>query len=374
MTEHTLYVGLDTAKNSIAVATAEPLPGGEVRWWGKIANTPAAVARLIKQLRGAGRRLEVCYEAGPCGYGLYRQLAAVREVSCVVAAPSLIPRRPGERVKTDRRDALKLATLLRAGEIAPVWVPDAAHEAMRDLVRARAAAVADLMRCRQRITSFLLRQGIAYVGKPWTQKHRRWLGGLSFAHRAHQLMFAEWLAALDQAQAQRDRLTADIAELVPDWSLAWLVEALQALRGYRLIHAATLAAEVGDPRRFESPRQLMSYLGLVPSEHTSAERVRRGAITKAGNSCARKVLIEAAWRYARPGKGPAKAAAPALAAIAEKARQRLSQRYRQLVARGKRTPVAITAIARESLGFIWALARAAAPLDAPPAGGPRSQR
>lgn len=373
MTKHTLYVGLDTAKNSIAVAVAEALPRGEVRWWGKIANTPAAITRLIKTLRGSGRALAVCYEAGPCGYGLYRQLAAMPEVSCVVAAPSLIPRRPGERVKTDRRDALKLATLLRAGEIAAVWVPDPAHEAMRDLVRARASVVADLLRCRQRIASFLLRQRIAYAGKPWTDKHRRWLGGLSFAHRAHQLMFAEYLAALDLAAARRDRLTATIAELVPVWSLAWLVEALQALRGYRLIHAATLAAEVGDPRRFTSPRQLMSFLGLVPSEYSSAERVRRGAITKTGNGRARKLLIEAAWTYARPSKRAGKPAPAALAAIADKARQRLTRRYRHLVAKGKRPPVAVTAIARESLGFIWALARAAAPLDAPPAGGPRSQ-
>jgi transposase len=373
MTKDTLYVGLDTAKNSIAVAVAEPLPGGEVRWWGKVANTPAAIARLMRRLRGRGRRLEVCYEAGPCGYGIQRQLAAMADVSCMVAAPSLIPRAPGERVKTDRRDALKLATLLRAGELAPVWVPDPAHEAMRDLVRARAAAVADLLRCRQRIASFLLRQRIAYVGKPWTHKHRRWLDTLSFAQRAHQRMFAEQLAALDQAAARRDRLTADIAELVPAWSLAWLVAALQALRGYRLIHAATLAAEVGDPRRFTSPRQLMSFLGLVPSEHSTAERVRRGRITKAGNGYARKALIEAAWRYTRPGKGPGKAAPPPLAAIADKARLRLTRRYRHLIARGKRKPVAVTAIARESLGFIWALARAAAPLDSPPAGGPRSQ-
>jgi transposase len=186
-------------------------------------------------------------------------------------------------------------------------------------------------------------------------------------------MFAEFLTALDQAAARRDRLTESIAELVPAWSLAWLVEALQALRGYRLIHAATLVAEIGDPRRFESPRQLMAFVGLVPSEHTSAERVRRGRITKTGNRRARKVLIEAAWSYARSAKGGAITAPSALAAIAEKARHRLSRRYRRLVAKGKRAPVAVTAIARESLGFVWAIARAAAPLDAPAAGGPRSR-
>lgn len=373
MTKHTLYVGLDTAKKSIAVAVAEPLPSGEVRSWGKIANTPAALERVIKRLRGEGRRIEVCYEAGPCGYGIYRQLAGLADVSCVVAAPSMIPRRPGERVKTDRRDALKLATLLRAQEIVRVWVPDAAHEAMRDLVRARAMAVEDLTRSRQRIGGFLLRQGIFYIGKPWTKKHRGWLGGLAFELAAQRLMIGELLTALDQAAARRDRLTDHIAELVPAWSLAWLVEALQALRGYRLIHAVTLAAEIGDPRRFDNPRQLMAYLGMVPSEHSTAERVRRGGITKTGNRRARKVLIEAAWSYAHAAKGGAVTAPPALAAIAEKARHRLARRYRQLVAKGKRAPVAVTAIARESLGFIWAIAHAAAPLAGPPEGGPRSR-
>lgn len=373
MRKHTLYVGLDTAKKSIAVAVAEPLPWGAVRSWGKIANTPAALARVIKRLRGAGRRIEVCYEAGPCGYGLYRQLAGLADVSCVVAAPSMIPRRPGERVKTDRRDALKLATLLRAQEIVPVWVPDAAHEAMRDLVRARAMAVEDLTRSRQRIGGFLLRQGIVYVGKPWTKKHRGWLGGLAFERAAQRLMFDELLTALDQAAARRDRLTDHIAELVPAWSLAWLVEALQALRGYRLIHAATLAAEIGDPCRFDNPRQLMAYLGMVPSEHSTAERVRRGGITKTGNRRARKVLIEAAWCYAHAAKAGAITAPPAVAAIAEKARHRLARRYRHLLAKGKRAPVAVTAIARESLGFVWAIARAAAPLAVPPEGGTRSR-
>lgn len=361
MTKDTLYVGLDTDKKFVDVAVAEPLPGGEVRYWGKVANTPAALDRVLKRLSRDGRRLEVCYEAGPCGYGIYRRVSSMRDVTCVVAAPSMIPRRPGERVKTNRRDALKLARLLRARELTPVWVPDTAHEAMRDLVRARGAAVADLLRCRQRIAGFLLRQGVLYAGKPWSQKHRAWLGGLTFELAAHRLMFAELLQALDQTQARRDRLTDHIAELAPAWSLAWLVEALQALRGYRLIHAATLTAEIGDPRRFATPRQLMAYLGLVPSEHSSGERVRRGGITKTGNGRARKVLIEAAWTYARAAKRAAPAAPPAIAAIAEKARHRLARRYRQLMAKGKRAPVAITAVARESLGFVWAIAHAAGP-------------
>lgn len=361
MDKDTLFVGLDTDRSHIDVAVAEARPRGEVRVWGRIANEPAALERVIKRLQAGGRPLEVCYEAGPCGYGIYRQLDGRAGVRCTVIAPSMTPRRPGERVKTNRRDAMKLARLLRAGELTPVWVPDAAHEAMRDLVRARMAAVSDLVRCRQRIGGFLLRQGIVYTTKPWTKKHRAWLGGLVFAQPAHTRMMGELLTALDEVQARRDRLTDHIAELVPSWSLAWLVAALQALRGYRLVNAATLVAEIGDPRRFTSPRQLMAYLGLVVSEHSTGRRVRRGHLTKTGNGRARKVLIEAAWCYARPAVRPRPGAPPALAAIAEKARHRLSRRYRYLLAKRKSAPVAIAAVARESLGFIWALAQAAAP-------------
>jgi transposase len=362
MTKDTLYVGLDTDKKHVDVGVAQALPGGEVRYWGQIANDPVALARLVKRLRKDGQELEICYEAGPCGYGTYRQLNGMAGVRCQVVAPSLTPRRPGDRVKTNRRDCLTLAKLLRAEELVAVWVPDAAHEAMRDLVRARACAVGDLNRCRQRIGGFVLRQGLRYVGKPWTKKHRVWLGRLEFAAPAHQLMLGEMLTALDEAQARRDRLSDHIAELVASWSLAWLVEALQALRGYRLINAASLAAELGDPRRFDSPRQLMGYLGLVPSEHTTGDRIRRGGLTKTGNGRARKVLIEAAWTYARPAKAPAAQRQPAAVhAIAEKARPRLSRRYRHLLGRGKLAPVAIAAVARESLGFIWAIAQAAGP-------------
>jgi len=361
MNQDTLHVGLDTDKRHIDVAVAEPLPGGEVRYWGKLANEASALDRVLKRLRRSGRRLSVCYEAGPCGYGIYRRLSALPGVSCQVVAPSMTPRRAGVRVKTNRRDCLTLAKLLRAEELTAVWVPDRAHEAMRDLVRARAAAVEDLLRCRQRIGGFLLRQEIRYAGKPWTRKHRAWLGGLEFVEGAHRLMMAELVEALDQAQARRDRLRDHILELVPSWSLAWLVEALQALRGFALINAATLAAEIGDPRRFESPRQLMAYLGMVPSEHSTGAAVRRGGITKTGNARARKALVEAAWTYARPAKLPKPAGqSAALRAIADKARHRLSGRYRRLVARGKRPPVAVIAIARELAGFLWAIAHAAA--------------
>ena len=362
MSKDTLYVGLDTDKRHIDVSIAEALPGGEVRYWGKIANEPAAVGRLIKRLRNGVRDLVVCYEAGPCGYGLYRRLETMAGVSCIVVAPSMTPRRVGVRVKTNRRDSLSLAKLLRAEELTAVWVPDAAHEAIRDLPRAQEASVADLLRCRQRIAGFLLRQDIRYAGTPWTKKHRAWLGRLDFAAAAHRLMFAELLDALDQAAARRDRLSDHIAELVPSWSLAWLVDALQALRGYRLTNAARLAAEIGDPRRFDSPRQLMAYLGMVPSEHSTGARTRRGGLTRTGNGRARKTLIEAAWTYARPARTPAADQQPAaLRSIADKARHRLNGRYRRLLARGKRPQVAVAAVARESLGFIWAIAHAAAP-------------
>jgi len=288
MSENILYVGMDTDKNHVDVAVAEPLPGGEVRYWGKVANAPAALDRVIKRLRRDGRQLQVCYEAGPCGYGIYRRLNGKPNVSCQVVAPSLTPRRPGVRVKTNRRDCLTLAKLLRAEELTAIWVPDAAHEAMRDLIRAGGVAAQDLARSRQRIGSFLLRQEIRYVGKPWNKKHRAWLGRLEFAAPAHRLMFGELLEALDQAVARRDRLNDHIAELVPSWSLAWLVEALQALRGYQLINAVSLVAEIGDPRRFANPRQLMGHIGIVPSEHSSGDKVLRGPLTKTGNRRAAK--------------------------------------------------------------------------------------
>lgn len=364
MRKDTLYIGLDTDKKWIDISVADPLPGGEVRYFGKIANTAVSLDRVLKRLGKDSRELVVCYEAGPCGYAIYRRLNGRPGVTCQVIAPSLTPRRPGVRVKTNRRDSLTLAKLLRAEELTSIWVPDAAHEALRDLIRARGAAVSDLTRCRQRIGGFLLRQEIGYVGKPWTKKHRVWLGRLEFGAPAHRLMFAEQLETLDQTQARCDRLVAHIEELWPGWSLAWLVEALQALRGFALINAVTLAAEVGDPRRFDSPRQLMGYLGLVPSEHSTGERQRRGGLTKTGNRRARKALIEAAWTYTRPAKMP-KAAAQRLPAevraIADKARHRLSARYRNLRARGKLAQVAVAALARELLGFLWAIAQAAGP-------------
>jgi transposase len=256
---------------------------------------------LAGRLARSGAVLRFCYEAGPCGYGIQRQLSAAGH-ECAVVAPSLIPRRPGERVKTDRRDAANLAKLHRAGELTPVWVPDRAHEAIRDLVRARQAAVRALRQARQQLSGFLLRHGQHYGRPAWTQMHRRWLAGLRFEQPAHHLVLEDCIATIEAAAARRDRLEASIEAALSGWSLAPVVRALQALRGMALIAAATLVAELGDIARFDNPRQLMAYLGLVPSEHSSGTARRQGAITKAGNGAARRMLIEAAWSYRFPAR------------------------------------------------------------------------
>ena len=301
MGDRITYVGLDVHKEGIVVAVAEGGLRGEVRDYGRIANTPAALDRLMRKLGGEGVRLRVCYEAGPCGYGIQRHVSA-RGHECVVVAPSLIPKRAGDRVKTDRRDAAGLARLHRAGELTAVWVPDAMHEAMRDLVRARLDAVHALRRARQQLSGFLLRQGCHYGRPAWTKLHCRWLAGLKFEQAVHHIVLEDYIAAVDAAEARRDRLTAQIEATLPDWTLAPVVAALQTMRGMALVNAATLIAEVGDFSRFANPRQLMAYLGLVPSEHSSGASLRRGGLTKAGNSAARRLLIEAAWCYRFPAR------------------------------------------------------------------------
>ena len=295
------YVGLDVHKDGVVVAVAEGGLRGEVREYGRIANTAAALDRLVRKLGGEGVRLRFCYEAGPCGYGIQRHLSAHGH-ECVVVAPSLIPKRAGDRVKTDRRDAASLAKLHRAGELTAVWVPDAGHEAMRDLVRARLDAVHALRRARQQLSGFLLRQGCHYGRPAWTKLHRRWLAGLNFEQAVHHLVLEDYIAAVEAAEARRDRLTAQIEAMLPDWTLASVVAALQTMRGIALVNAATLIAELGDLSRFANARQLMAYLGLVPCEHSSGASVRRGGLTKAGNSAARRLLIEASWTYRFPAR------------------------------------------------------------------------
>jgi transposase len=287
---------------------------------------------------------------------------------CSVAAPSLIPRKAGDRVKTNRRDALNLARLLRAGELTAVWVPDDRHEAMRDLVRARGAAAADLRIKRQQIGAFLLRLSRVYKGKKtWRGAHKKWLSSQAFAHLAQQIAFAEMLHAMGEAEARIKRLDQAIAEAVPSWSLAPFVEALMALRGFDLVNATTVLAELGDLSRFQTPRELMAFLGLVPSETSTGDKIKRGGLTKAGNSRARRALVEAAWCYRHPARiGPVKlkryeAAPPAVRDIAWKAQTRLAARYRALIRRGKLKSVAIAALARELAGFVWAVHRALTP-------------
>ena len=253
-------------------------------------------ADLCKKLSRDGQQLHFCYEAGPCGYGVQRQLTRLGH-RCDVVAPALIPRKVGDRVKTDRRDAMMLAQTLRAGQLTAVWVPDEAHEAMRDLVRLRAQAMRDLRKTRQHLLSFLLRHGLISPYGHWTKMHRRWLGELTFAHPAQHLAHEEMLQRIERAEALCDRLKGAILELVPQWSLAPVVQAIQALRGVSLIVASVIVAEVGCFSRFDSPRQLMAYLGLNPSEHSSGATIRRGAITKTGNVLARTCLVEAAWTY-----------------------------------------------------------------------------
>jgi transposase len=356
------YVGLDVHKEAIIVAIAEDGIRGAVREYGRVANTATALDRLMRKLADGGARLRFCYEAGPCGYGIHRHVSK-RGHECVVVAPSLIPRRAGDRVKTDRRDAASLARLHRAGELTAVWVPDAGHEAIRDLVRVRLDAVHALRRARQQLSGFLLRQGCHYGRPAWTKLHRRWLSGLKFEQAVHHLVLEDYIQAVETAEARRDRLTAQIEALLPEWTLAPVVVALQTLRGMALVNAATLIAELGDLSRFTDPRQLMAYLGLVPSEHSSGASVKRGSITKAGNSAARRLLIEAAWCYRFPARVSRELLLrqenqPKLIRdIAWKGQVRLCARYRRLARTGKPANVVTTAIARELTGFIWAIAR-----------------
>ncbi len=368
MEKSNMYVGLDVHKNSISVSVAEAGRDGEVRFFGRIGNTRRAMCRLVERLSRDERMLCFCYEAGPCGYGIYRQLSGLGK-DCVVVAPSLIPRKPGMRVKTDRRDSGMLARAHRAGELSAIWVPDAEHEAMRDLVRARGAAVRDVRKARQRLSGFLLRQHRLYGRKSWSQAHRRWLAKLSFEHPAQQIVLQEYLDAVDTAETRRDRLTREIEELLPEWSMAPVVAAQGAMRGFAMITATTLIAEMGDLRRFDSPSQAMASVGLVPSEHSSGDKTRRGPITKTGNRRARTALLEAAWTYRFPARvsraiqDRSEGLPKSVRDIAWKAQTRLSARYRRLILRGKKPQVAVTAIARELVGFAWAIAHQVPPRE-----------
>ena len=361
------FVAFDTSKLRNAVAIAEAGRTGEVRFYGEIDNTADATAKLVKKLAAKYERLAFCYEAGPTGYGLYRQITGLGQ-ECMVAAPSLIPKKPGNRVKTNRRDALELAKQLRAGDLTAVWVPDSHHEAMRDLTRARGAAVQDVRQKGQQVSAFLLRLGRHYDPdkKTWTKAHLGWLASQKFEHPEQRIAFEEMLLAVRQAQDRVGRLEDAIRSAVPDWSLAEVVPALMAMRGIDMVTATAFLAEIGDLSRFRTPRQLMAYLGLVPSEKSTGDTVERGPITKAGNRRARRLLIESAWSYRHPPRigrdkqAKVDAAPREVAEIAWKAQNRLYRRYLALIRKGKLKTVAITAVARELAAFIWAVGRAVA--------------
>lgn len=359
---NSIYVGLDVHKETIAVAVARP-GRDSPEYLGAIENSATALRKLIKRLGQNGEVLNVCYEAGPCGYGLYRELTASGQ-RCKVVAPSLIPRRAGERMKTDRRDAVMLARLERAGELTAVWVPDHEQEAIRDLTRAREDMKAIELRARQRLGAFLLRHGRVYRGgkRRWTQAHWRWLETVKFDSPVQQVVAQEYIDTVKEAQRRVAGLETQMRQALLGWSLAPLAEALMALRGVGLITAMTTLAELGDITRFDSPKQLMAYLGLVPSEHSSGASRRQGAITRTGNAHVRRVLVEAAWNYRFPARKTrdiekrAERTAPAIQAMAWEAQKRLCGRYRSLLQAGKEKNRVTTAVARELAGFIWAIA------------------
>jgi transposase len=363
MNHNTVFIGLDTHKETIAVAIAEDGRDGEVRYYGQIANEPAAVLKLVKKLAGKYGKLCVCYEAGPCGYGLQRLLASLGH-ECAVISPSHTPRKKGVHIKNDRRDALALARLHRAGDLTAIWVPDEAHEAMRDLVRARNTALEMLKKYRQHFQAFLLRHGRIYPGKSaWTKAHIRWIRELKFDHQAHHILIEEHFAAIRDSEQRLERLEQQITKLLPTWTLAPVVQAIQAMRGISETAAVILVSEIGDFHRFAHPRQFVSYLGLSPSEHSSGNTIIRGGITKAGSRHARRVLIEGAWAYRLPARVGRKIAArhegltKDILDIAWKAQVRLCQRFRAMRARGKNHNVVVTAVAREMACFLWAIAR-----------------
>lgn len=357
------FVGLDVHADTIAVAVAEP--SGEVRSFGIVANRPESVRKLIHKL-GSIEQLRACYEAGPTGYVLYWQLTALG-VRCEVIAPTLVPVKSGDRVKTDRRDALKLARSYRAGDLTPVWVPDAAHEALRDLVRAREAAKRDQLRARHRLGKFLLRCGWQrpeHLKTPWSKPHLEWIKTkVHFAQPAQEVVLTDYVHEVEHVAMRLERLDRAIQEaagLAPPRMRA-VIAALQALRGVAEIAAVTIVAELGEISRFRTPRQLMAYSGLVPSEYSSGSTRRQGSITKTGNAHLRRVIVEAAWAYqfrAWLGGYLLKrqvGLSPEVKEIAWKAQNRLHLRYRKFLARGKNKPQIVTAVGRELLGFIWAI-------------------
>ncbi|EZP77231.1 transposase [Parageobacillus genomosp. 1] len=354
------FVGLDVSKEMISVGVAEA-GRGEPRFHGNVPNNPESVRKLMKKL-GNPENLHVCYEAGSTGYGLVRLLLSMG-IDCIVVAPTLIPRRAGDRVKTDRRDALRLAQLLRAGELTPVWTPDEDHEALRDLIRARHDVKEDLQRARQRLVHFLLRNDIRppQGTRNWTVKHRNWLNTLKFEKPSLRIVFQEYLHAIKEIEDRMKRIEAEIHQEAIHSEHAPVIQALQTLRGIAEVTAVTLVAEIGQFSRFSSARQLMSYAGLVPKEYSSGFSRWQGSITKIGNAQIRRVLCESAWSYRHTPsvKGELlkrqEGQDPEVKRISWKAQNRLHKKFYRITSRGKSGKQAAVAVARELIGFIWAI-------------------
>lgn len=356
------YVGIDAHKKDLFMAMLIGDATTPVTW--TTPNEPRAVRRLVKKLeREAPGPVHIFYEAGPCGYALQRQMSTSR-VSCAVVAPALIPRKPGERVKTNRRDARKLAELGRAGLLTAVQPPTRDDEAVRDLARARDDAREDLQRCRHRLGKLLLRRGLYYVGRNWTRAHRAWIDGLTWTHAAERAVIDDYLLAIDHTEARLLELDARLAEIAETEPYREPVGWLRCFRGIDTLTAMLILAELHDFRRFASAPALMAYLGLVPGEDSSGEKHRRGRITRTGNALVRRLLVETAWHYQhRPSVGIAltrrrKGQPARVIAIADKAQQRLCRRFRKLAAEHKPAPKIAVAIARELAGFLWAALQA----------------
>jgi len=371
MKKNITFVGLDVHKDSIDVALADAGREGDVRFYGTIGGDLESLHKVVRKLQSTGATLRFVYEAGPCGYDIYRSLTN-HGLDCIVVAPSKIPRKSGDRIKNDRRDALNLARLHRAGELTAVYVPTVEDEAMRDLTRAREDAVKALRVARQVLLAFLLRHGYRYSGRSyWSNAHKSWIADIKMQHRSQQIALQEYVHATQEQYERVQRLTRQIQEMVTQWQLAPLVTALQALRGVSLIIAATTAAELGDLTRFDSAKQLMAYLGLVPSEHSTGDTIKRGCITKTGNGHVRRMLTEAAHSYSHPARESRillkrlDGLPKEVRELTWKAQLRLCGRFRKLMAKGKNRNSVVTAIARELSAFMWAIACAVMPVPMP---------
>jgi transposase len=362
------FIGMDVHKKTITIAIIHKGRNQQPRIYGAIANELEALDKFCRKMVSTSRQLHFVYEAGPCGYGIYRHLTQ-KGFDCMVAAPSMIPKKSGDRIKNDRRDAAVLARLHRAGELTAVYVPDAQDEAMRDLTRAREDAMAAARKAKQRLNAFLLRHGLTFTGRTkWSKAFFNWLCDIAMPYAAQQVALQEYIDSVHENLKRVNRLTDQIRQLVPTWRFAPVVSALQAARGVSLIVAVTVLAELGDLSRFDKPCELMAYLGLVPSEHSSGESIKKGSITKTGNGHVRKALVEAAWAYRMPPRVSRlllkrqQGVPERVCQIAWKAQLRLCTRFRKLTARGKTKQKVVIAIARELSAFLWAMAKQLQPV------------